>query len=83
MHIITHKQDEWGKSLSSLFQLLLLKWGKGPEKGSKDSCLTIELDVYLSGPLRRRGPGTPQAKQPVAAGELIDIYLISRLSLTI
>ena len=45
--------------------------GKRAEKGVTDSCLTIEHDVYLTGPLRRRGPGTPQARQPAAAGELI------------
>ena len=34
--------------------------------------LTIEHDEYLTGPLRRRGPGTPQARQSAAASELIN-----------
>ena len=39
-------------------------------------CLTIKCDVYLTGPLRRRGPGTPQARQSAAAGELISKHLL-------
>ena len=53
--------------------------GNRAEKGFTDSCLSIEHDVYLTGQLRRRGPGTPQARQPVAAGELIHKHSLKQI----
>ena len=61
-----------GKKLVLSFSVSHPHVGNRVEKGSLDSCLTIEHDVYLIGPLRRRGPGTPQARQPAAASELIN-----------
>ena len=65
-----------GKKLALWFSVSPPHVENTAEKGSSESCLTIEHDVYLTGPLRRRGPGNPQARQPAAASELINRHFL-------